>query len=552
MPTQTQSRRRRSRNRGNLHAANFKRKLNIIKGDAMDTKNTSDYEPINLEPRLNGFIPHRPTTRQAAFLSLDCLEAFYGGAGGGGKSDALLMSALQYADVPGYSALIIRRNFSDLALPNALMDRAHAWLRGRRDVHWNENRKQWAFSSGATLTFGYLEGARDADRYASAEFHFIGVDELTQFSEKQYVDLFARLRKPRCECCDLEKAGTENREAAQEHQRNQCDPSKELYRSWINRGKLAHLEAAHIPLRMRSASNPGNVGHDWVKRRFIARAGAPARDRLFIPARLEDNPYINGDDYTKSLMNLDPITRARILKGDWEARSMRGVLRREWFEIVDNIPADLVLVRYWDTAYQKKRTSDYTVGVKYGMSRSGVSYILHIARTKATPHEVESFIANVAAQDTRSIRILVQQEPGSGSALWIDSMRRGVLLGYPVESDAVRGSKFERSQPFRAAAEAGNVKILRGSWNDDFLDECEQFSPDEREYEHDDQVDAACGAFNRVTKPQPFEYIRVPRDGMFSSSRPMNVAQRDALDDQMQALRRRSGLRNWGPKGHCY
>ena len=175
---------------------------------------------------------------------------------------------------------------------------------------------------------------------------------------------------------------------------------------------------------------------------------------------------------------------------------MRGVLKREWLEIVDTIPAELSLTRYWDTAYQKKKTSDYTVGVKYGMSRDGVGYILHIARTKATPHEVETFIANVAAQDSRSVRIVLQQEPGSGSALWIDSMQRKVLLGYPTYADQVKGSKFERSQPFRAAAEAGHVKLLRGAWNEAFLEECEQFSPDEREYEHDDQVDAACGAFN--------------------------------------------------------
>src|SRR5216683_7063846 len=169
----------------------------------MEDSCSPEFERDPFEPRLNTFIPHVPTPHQAAFLLLECLEAFYGGAGGGGKSDALLMAALQYADVPGYSALIIRRNFSDLALPNALMDRAHVWLRGRRDARWNENRKQWTFSSSATLTFGYLEGARDADRYASAEFHFIGVDELTQFSEKQYLDLFARLRAPACPGCEF-------------------------------------------------------------------------------------------------------------------------------------------------------------------------------------------------------------------------------------------------------------------------------------------------------------------------------------------------------------
>jgi predicted phage terminase large subunit-like protein len=386
------------------------------------------------------------------------------------------------------------------------------------DAHWDENRKRWTFASGATLTFGYLDNVRDADRYASAEFHFIGVDELTQFSEKQYLDLFARLRAPACLRCEFEKQYYLHREMVHTRDVKGCVicADMKLRRRAADSSKFPHLPAAHIPLRMRSASNPGNVGHSWVQRRFIARLGATPGDRLFVPARLDDNPFINREQYVKSLLNLDPITRARILDGDWEARSSRGVLKREWFEVVDTIPAELSLVRYWDTAYQKTKTSDYTVGVKYGISRNGIGHIVHIARTKATPHEVETFIANVASQDSRSIRIILQQEPGSGSALWIDSMRRGTLLGYSVESDAVRGSKFERSQPFRAAAEAGNVKILRGAWNDNFLAECEQFSPDEREYEHDDQVDAVCGAFNLITKPQPLEIMLAPRQSHFS------------------------------------
>jgi phage terminase large subunit-like protein len=136
------------------------------------------------------------------------------------------------------------------------------------------------------------------------------------------------------------------------------------------------------------------------------------------------------------------VTRARILKGDWEARSMRGVIKREWFEIVDVLPADLTMIRYWDTAYQKKKTADYTVGVKYGIGSNGVGFIVHVARAKASPHEVEGFIANTASQDSRNSRVVLQQEPGSGSALWIDSMSRGALLGYPVCADQVKGTKF--------------------------------------------------------------------------------------------------------------
>jgi predicted phage terminase large subunit-like protein len=472
---------------------------------------TQLFDPALFEPRLNTFIPRTPTPRQAAFLVLECLEAFDGGAGGGGKSEALLMAALQYADVPGYNAIIIRRSIPDLAMPNALMDRAHGWLGGRNDTHWDESKKRWTFASGATLSFGYLQSARDGDRYASAEFHFIGFDELTQFTEKQYLDLFARLRAPICPRCQFDQKYLLHRTSVHREHDARCLVCCDLERDHLSAvsDKFAHLPQAHVPLRMRSASNPGNVGHEWVKRRFVTRLGASLGDRLFVPARLDDNPHIEREQYVQSLLKLDPLTRARILGGDWEARSMRGVIKREWFEIVDVLPADLRMIRYWNTAYQKKKTADYTVGVKYGIRRNGVGFIAHVARAKASPHEVENFIANTASQDSRKICVVLQQEPGSGSALWTDSMSRGMLLGYPVYPDQVKGSKFERSQPFRAAAEAGNIKLLRGAWNEAFLEECEQFSPDESEYEHDDQIDATCGAFNYLTAPQKLEYIPV-------------------------------------------
>src|ERR1700730_18586686 len=99
----------------------------------VNTKEALSFDLDLLEPPINRFIPHTSTPPQAAFVMLDCLESVYGVPGGGGKSDALLMSGLQYADVPGYHALIIRRNVADLTLPNALLDRARGWLRGRKD-----------------------------------------------------------------------------------------------------------------------------------------------------------------------------------------------------------------------------------------------------------------------------------------------------------------------------------------------------------------------------------------------------------------------------------
>ena len=96
---------------------------------------------------------------------------------------------------PGYTAIILRRTYRDLALPGALMDRSKEWLSGT-DARWNEIQHAWTFPSGAKLQFGYLEAETDKYRYQGAEFQGIFPDELTQFTETQYTYLFSRLRRP--------------------------------------------------------------------------------------------------------------------------------------------------------------------------------------------------------------------------------------------------------------------------------------------------------------------------------------------------------------------
>lgn len=217
---------------------------------------------------VSRWVPHLPTERQSAFLGLQCLEALYGGAAGGGKSVALLMAALQHVDVPSYSAALFRRTFTDLALPGAVMDLAHQWL-GPTAARWIDQQKVWRFPSGATLAFGYLDGPRDHFRYQGAEFQFVGFDELTQFDERPYTYLFSRLRRPRA--------------------------------------------GADVPLRMRGATNPGGIGHRWVKRRFLDAPG----ERVFVPARLDDNPHLDADEYRAALAELDAVTRAQLESGQW-------------------------------------------------------------------------------------------------------------------------------------------------------------------------------------------------------------------------------------------
>ena len=386
-------------------------------------------------------------------------EALYGGAAGGGKSDALLMTALQYVEMPEYAAILFRRSYADLSLPGALMDRASEWLTPT-DARWVDLKKTWIFPSGSTLSFGYLENEKDKYRYQSAEFQYIGFDELTQFAESQYTYLYSRLRR---------------------------------------------LENSKIPIRMRAASNPGGEGHEWVKNRFnvLGLGGKP-----FIPARLKDNPYIDQEEYEKSLNELDYITRSQLKDGNWAINPDSTLFQREWFEIVDDYPRDAKKVRYWDLAAtepKKGKDPDYTAGCLM-TEQGGIFYIIDIKRVRKSPLGVERLIRQTAELDTKVVDIFMEQEPGSSGVSEIDRYAREVLKGFVFTGIKTTGSKTLRASPLSSAAEHGNVKLVRGAWNDDFLSEAESFPGNA----HDDQIDAASGAHEQLsTKQKPFVSLDV-------------------------------------------
>jgi predicted phage terminase large subunit-like protein len=415
-----------------------------------------------LTPRWSRYWPHTPTAPQAAFLLLDCKEAFYGGAAGGGKSDALLMGALQYVDVPGYHALLLRRTYADLSLPSAIMNRADEWLRPT-DAKWHEDEKTWVFPSGATMTFGYLASEKDKYRYQSAEFQYVGFDELTQFQESMYRYLFSRLRR---------------------------------------------LAGSEVPIRMRSASNPGGIGHDWVDNRFVKNR---RKGRVFIPARIVDNPHIDQKAYIESLRELDPVERAQLLAGDWTAKPRGNIFKRHWFELVElfMVPKDVVQVRYWDMAStevsEESPDPDFTCGCLLAIDPVLKDfYVMDVRKTRASPGQVELFIRNAAYQDGITTEIWMEEEPGSSGKTVIDHYMRNVLMGYFFRGDRATGSKEIRAKPVAGYAEPlhgdryGRIKIVRGPWNDDFFDELEGWGL--KSQVHRDQVDSLSGGFNKLAR----------------------------------------------------
>lgn len=435
--------------------------------------------------RLTRYVRQSPEPPQHAFLYIDhVMEALYGGAAGGGKSSALLAAALQYVDVPGYSALLLRRTFRDLGQPDALIPRSKEWLAGT-DASWNDNDHRWTFPSGATLTFGYLQHEDDKLQYQGAAFQFIGFDELTQFTETQYRYLFSRLRRPK-----LTETPTED-----------------------ERARVERL--GEVPLRMRSASNPGGPGHDWVKLRFgLYREEGAAEDapyvchdpdwvrengRVFIPARLDDNPHLDRDEYDDSLAELDPVTRKQLRSGDWDATQPGDLFRRSWFEVCDGAPKGTEWVRFWDLAAtepsQANPDPDWTVGLKLGRTPDGRWVIGDIRRVRRRPEGVEAEVKAAAAVDGVGVPVWIEQEPGSSGKNTIAHYQRTVLPGHNVRGERSTGSKVERAGPVSSKAEARMIDIVRADWNLAFLDEVEAF-PDGG---HDDQVDALSGAFSKLS-----------------------------------------------------
>jgi len=422
-------------------------------------------------PKMTKYIPHIPYAKQAAFMSLPCREAFYGGAAGGGKSDALLMCALQYVDIPGYSAILFRRTYSELTLSEALINRATEWLTpflNTKEVHWSKEEKTFTFPSGATLSFGYLDSGRDHLRYQSAAFQYIGFDELTHFEKYDYTYLFSRARRTKI------------------------------------------LKESNIPIRVRAGSNPGGPGHDWVKQRFLVEG--PTKGRIFIPALMQDNIYLDVEDYLISMEETDPLVRERLVNGDWSVSGGGKVFKREWFEVLKTLPQVtyyVPTVRYWDLAATEKDKGRhgyepaYTVGLR--MKKYKDFFLVDdIRRFQKNPNDVEAEILSTAISDGKGVEIWMEQEPGSAGINSINNYEK-LLSKFTFRGQKETGSKVLRATKTAADAGNGKIKILEGIWNSDFLDEVD-FFPDSH---FKDQVDALSGAHDKLNNFVSYKVIPV-------------------------------------------
>lgn len=242
-----------------------------------------------------------PQEKQAVFQSRGEYEALYGGAAGGGKSDALLTEALRQVHIPHYRALILRKTYPQLS---ELIDRSRTLYKAAYPkASYNDSKHFWSFPSGAKIYFGAMQHTKDRINYQGKRYDFIAFDELTHFTWDEYSYMFSRNR-----------------------------PSGEGTRCYI-----------------RATTNPGGIGHSWVKERFITCAPPLTpiktnmqitdpdgnvinmeRKRIFVPSTVFDNAELlkNDPNYLANLSLLPEKEKRALLYGDWD--SFAGQVFSEW------------------------------------------------------------------------------------------------------------------------------------------------------------------------------------------------------------------------------
>lgn len=413
----------------------------------------------------------------------------YGGAAGGGKTDALKAKAVRHKDVTGYAALIFRQSSKQILQPGGLWDTVRELYTALGGIS-NERDLAWRFPAKSSVAFGYIEHDRDLANWKGAQCAFIGFDQLEEFTWRQYTYMQSRNRST---------CGVASRMFST------CNPDPDsflrTFLDWfIDENTGYAIEARSGVLRYYVMDNDSPV---WGDPDDLARAydSDSVQSMTFIPAKVTDNVDLMRADprYLSRLKGLPRVERERLLNGNWNVRWSAGdYFKREQFKIYDEAPPMDEEWRYWDRAASVSASASWTVGVRMGRDRDNRIWITDVIRFKKIAQEVKQAIHNVTAQDGYEVSVGIEGDPGQAGKAEAESyVTDREMQGFNVEVNTVRESKGARALPLSSQVAVGNVYLKRGPWNDAFLQELENFDGSDKCVA--DQVDAASGAFHMIT-----------------------------------------------------
>lgn len=480
---------------------------------------------------------------QREFTESTCDEVLYGGAAGGGKSSGIVALPLRWAEQPHYRALILRRETPQLA---DLLDKARgiykhgvegSYRGAYPDAEFRGDKGLWTFPSGAQVRFNHCQLDKDAYDYQGHEYPTIIFDELTHFSERQYLEIKSRNRSGiagiPCYTRATTNPGGPGHAWVFKRWGPWLDPTFALP-SWEEQilgsdGVTRTVRGVGLPQRLTAEGRPlppapggvvlyvakiGDVERFSTQPFVVDRVSGvdvSATSRTFIPAKLSDNPALLKSDptYRAKLRDNDPVRRAQLEDGNWLVKAGEGLFfRREWFEFVDEVPADAKRVRAWDLAATEPSPQnpdpDWTVGVKLALDAAGTYYVEDVEAFRLGPGSVQPRIKATAEMDGRACRVRLPQDPGQAGKDQAAAYVR-LLAGFVVRTKPVTGDKATRAglvsaqaHPQSTGGKYGRIKVKRAPWNGAFLGELEDFPAGS----HDDKVDALSDAFDELATAQ--------------------------------------------------
>lgn len=436
--------------------------------------------------------------KQIEFLSSPADIVIGGGAAGGGKSYALTVEPLRHIGVKGFDSVCFRRTYPEVVRPGGLWDEAVKLYPSFGGIPI-QNRNEFLFPAQARLAYGYLLNEMALMNWKSSQVCLLMFDQLETFTERQFFYMLSRNRSS----CGIRS-----------YVRATANPEpgwlSDFLAWWIAEDGYADLN--------RSGKTRAFIrdGDDlvWADTKRELRDRYPDSDPktvTFIPFTIYDNPALLQKDpgYLASLKALPSVDRERLLGdrlrgGNWKIKPAAGkVFREEWFEIVDRAPERGELVRYFDFAATEQsylsKDPDYTSGVLI-MKSGGYFYILDCFHRRVDAASVDRVTDAVFIQDAERAAqannpYKARWEIEGGSAGKRDSAARTLRLrGIDAKGVSKTQDKVTAWKPLSAMAETGRVKILRGAWNKEFLEEMHGV-PD---VPHDDIADASAGAYNEI------------------------------------------------------
>jgi predicted phage terminase large subunit-like protein len=427
------------------------------------------------------------------FLRSSADIAVYGGAAGAGKSYALLMEALRGVSVTGYSAVIFRRTCPQITTAGGLWQTSmdiYSRLGGRP----RESTLEWIFPNSVGIKFAHMQYASDRYDWDGAQICFLGFDQLEHFEWSQF---FYMLSRNRSTC------------GVRPYVRATCNPDPD---HWLRRFMDWWIDdSTGLPVVERS----GVVRYFVAINDMVHWAGTPEeleaehgkdctpKSFTFVAGTVEDNKILLAGDpgYMANLNALPRVARERLRCGNWNAREVAGeFFNRDWFETVAAAPRLSDEIRYWDRASTEVAPgqasgASWTAGVRQGRAENGLYFVTDVRRDRRRPLGVQTLVTNTASQDGLGVRVGIEGDPGQAGVAEAAAYVR-LLAGYVVQVNTVRESKGVRARPYAVQCEAGNVKLVRGDWNEDFLNEHHNFVPGTKCVS--DQVDASSGGHHML------------------------------------------------------